>query len=68
MYNTTGFTRDEIKDICERINAVELEPGKAWPVILGLFNSVVVALTYMRRNRVQSEIAEAFGVSQPTVS
>src|SRR5208282_1612944 len=35
---------------------------------LGLFNSVVVALTYMRRNRVQAEIAEAFGVSQPTIS
>ncbi len=29
---------------------------------------MVVALTYMRRNRVQAEIAESFGVSQPTVS
>jgi hypothetical protein len=27
-----------------------------------------VTLTYLRRNRVQAEIAEAFGVSQPTIS
>jgi hypothetical protein len=33
-----------------------------------LFNSVVVTLTYLRRNRVQAEIGEAFGVSQPTIS
>ncbi|WP_346278906.1 transposase family protein [Pseudonocardia sp.] len=39
-----------------------------WPPVLGLFNSVVVTLTYLRRNRVQAEIAEAFGVSQPTIS
>lgn len=36
--------------------------------VLGLFNSVVVTLTYLRRNRVQAEIGEAFGVSQPTIS
>jgi hypothetical protein len=29
---------------------------------------VVVALTYMRRNRVQAELAESYGVSQPTIS
>jgi Helix-turn-helix of DDE superfamily endonuclease len=29
---------------------------------------VVVTLTYLRRNRVQAEIGEAFGVSQPTIS
>jgi hypothetical protein len=68
MYNTTGFTRDEINDICARIGAVEIDPETSWPTILGLFNSVVVALTYMRRNRVQAEIAETFGVSQPTIS
>jgi hypothetical protein len=69
MYNTTGFTRDEIIELCTMINAVELEPGtKLWPPILGLFRSAVVALTYMRRNRVQAEIAESFSVSQPTVS
>lgn len=39
-----------------------------WPPILGLFKSVVVTLTYLRRNRVQAEIAESFQVSQPTIS
>jgi transcriptional regulator with XRE-family HTH domain len=36
--------------------------------ILGLFKSVVVTLTYLRRNWVQAEIGEAFGVSQSTIS
>lgn len=39
-----------------------------WPPILGLFNSVVVTLAYLRRNRVQEELAETYGISQPTVS
>ena len=69
MYNTTGFTRDEIIELCAMVDAAELEPEtKLWPPILGLFRSAVVALTYMRRNRVQAEIAESLGVSQPTVS
>jgi hypothetical protein len=42
--------------------------GALWPPILGLFDSVVVTLTYLRRNRVQAELAEAFGVSQSTIS
>ena len=36
--------------------------------LLGLYKSLVVALTYLRRNRVQAEIAEAYRVSQSTVS
>jgi DDE superfamily endonuclease/Helix-turn-helix of DDE superfamily endonuclease len=69
MYNTTGFTRDDIVELCAMINEAELDHGtQLWPPILGLFRSTVVALTYMRRNRVQAEIAESFGVSQPTVS
>jgi hypothetical protein len=34
----------------------------------GLFDSIVVTLTYLRRNRVQAELAETYGVSQPTIS
>ena len=41
---------------------------RPWPPILGLFRSVTVALAYMRRNRVQVELAETYGVSQPTIS
>jgi hypothetical protein len=69
MYHTTGFSRDEIVDLCAMIHSAELIPGASyWPPILGLYKSVVAALTYMRRNRVQSEIAESLGVSQPTIS
>jgi hypothetical protein len=68
MYHITGFVRDEIVDICAMVNAAERKPGESWPPILGLFKSVIVTLTYMRRNRAQAEIAETFGVSQPTIS
>ncbi|ROO62290.1 DDE superfamily endonuclease [Micromonospora sp. Llam0] len=77
MYHTTGFTTDQIRDLCVLVRAecgssrspecqdLDVEP---WPPVLGLYRAVVVALTYLRRNRVQAEIAEAHGVSQPTIS
>ena len=69
MYHTTGFTKAEVTELCERIESAGLAPGmRRWPPILGLRNAVVVTLTYLRRNRVQAEIAEACGVSQPTIS
>jgi hypothetical protein len=69
VYHTTGLAEDEIIDLCVMVRSAELEPTvNHWPPILGLFKSVVVALTYMRRNRVQAELAEYFGVSQPTIS
>jgi hypothetical protein len=69
LYHTTGFTREAIIDLCAMIHAaVAEEPKNQWPPILGLYKSTVVALTYMRRNRVQVEIGEAFGVSQSTIS
>lgn len=39
-----------------------------WPPILGLHKSLIVALTYMRRNRVQAELAETYEASQPAIS
>ena len=69
MYHTTGFDREEIIDLCVRINSVEREASTSkWPPCLGLFKSVTATLTYMRHNRTQAEIGESFGVSQPTVS
>jgi hypothetical protein len=69
MYHTTGFTHDEIVDLCIAINSVERDAGDSkWPPRLGLFKSVVATLTYMRRNRTQADIGETFGVSQPTIS
>jgi hypothetical protein len=69
VHHTTGFDREEIIDLCIRINSVERGADDLrWPPCLGLFRSVTVALTYMRHNRTQAEIGESFGVSQPTVS
>jgi hypothetical protein len=66
--HTTGFTHDELIDICVRITAVERDPDAAkWPPCLGLLNSVAATLAYLRHNRTQSEIGESLGVSQPTV-
>ena len=72
MYYTTGFSRCEIEDLCALVAEIEssipVENRRDWPPILGLGNSVVVTLTYLRRNRVQWELAETYGVSQATVS
>ena len=72
MYHTTGFRRNEIVELCALAevsnDAAEESERVTWPPILGLCNSVIVTLTYMRRNRVQAEIAESYGVSQPTIS
>jgi len=72
MYYTTGFSRPEIQDLCTLTaqiqSTIPLAERRDWPPILGLGNSVVVTLTYLRRNRVQCELAETFGVSQATIS
>jgi hypothetical protein len=68
MYHTTGFSRERIMDLCAKIHGEMTNERPTWPPILGLFKSVVVALTYMRRNRVQAELAETYGVSQSTIS
>lgn len=70
MYHTTGFDRDDIVELCALIHAACADRGNAssWPPVLGLFKSVVVTLTYLRRNHVQQEIAEYHGVSQSTIS
>jgi hypothetical protein len=69
MYHTTGFTKAEIAQLCEIIESMEPTPGmRPWPPVPGLRRALTVTLTYLRRNRVQAEIAEDYGVSQPTVS
>ena len=67
MYHTTGLSRERITDLCAVIYSETMDDERAWPPILGLFKSVVVALTYMRRNRVQAELAETYEVSQSTI-
>jgi hypothetical protein len=72
MYYTTGFSRGEIEALCGLIaeiqQSIPLAERREWPPILGLGNSVVITLTYLRRNRVQWELAETYGVSQSTIS
>lgn len=50
------------------IHSETTDETRTWPPILGLFKSVAVALTYMRRNRVEAELAEDHAVSQSTIS
>ena len=69
MYHSMGFTKAEITELCARIEGREFSPGmRRWPRVLGLRNALTVTLAYMRRNRVQAEIAEDYAVSQPTIS
>jgi hypothetical protein len=68
VYHTTGLTRERILDLCALVHNATLGQRRDWPPILGLVDSVIVALTYMRRNRVQVELAETYGVSQSTIS
>jgi hypothetical protein len=68
MYHTTGLSREHIVDLCAEIRNKTADEKNPWPPILGLFKSVVVTLAYLRRNRVQAELAETYGVSQSTIS
>lgn len=69
MHSTTGLTRKQIHWLCGRIRQMTAgEAGTSWPPILGLFTSVQVTLTYLRRNRTQADLAQTHGVSQATIS
>lgn len=68
MHHTTGLTVAQIADLCDLIRMDSKHDEQQWPAILGLWKSTVVALTYIKRNRAQAEIAEMYGVSQPTIS
>ena len=68
MYHTTGLPQERVVDLCVEIDGEATGEERAWPPILGLFTSLVVTLTYLRRNRVQAELAETYAVSQSTIS
>jgi hypothetical protein len=70
VYRTTGFSKDEIAELCTLVHATGMSSGgdDGYPPVLGLFTSVVVALTYLRRHHVQQELAEYYEVSQSTTS
>jgi hypothetical protein len=68
MYHTTGLTLEQITDLCTLIDRDNVGGRHHCPPVLGLFNSVAIALTYLRHNRVQAELAETYRVSQSTIS
>ncbi len=70
MYYTTGFSKDEIAELRALVHATGISSGgdDGYPPVLGLFKSVAVTLTYLRRNHVQQELAEYYEVSQSTTS
>ena len=69
MYHTTGFTKSAILEICAKIRETQPAPKTTGRnPALGLYKSVVISLTYLRRNRVQQELAETYDVSQSTIS
>jgi len=70
MYHTTGFSKEQIVGICARV--MQAYPRKEQITgrrpALGVFKSIAITLTYLRRNHVQQELGEYYGVSQATVS
>lgn len=67
MRNITGLTCGSIRQLCAMIATTLSVREQTRPPILGLFNSGVVALIYLRRNRLQAKLGETYGVSQSTV-
>lgn len=70
MYHTTGFDREEFLDVVECIERCAAEAGEliGYPLELGLYDSVRVAIIYLRRNTRQVELAEYHECSQATIS
>ncbi len=66
MYNSTGVAIDQFHTLFEKLN--NHPERNTVPPILGLLGSLLVTMKYLRRNRVQAELAESHGVSQPTIS
>jgi hypothetical protein len=70
MYHTTGFKSEEFLDVVECIERCAAEAGESigYPLELGLYNSVRIAIIYLRRNIRQVELAEYHECSQATIS
>ena len=66
MYSTTGLTQAQVVELCVRVNAAASagEPV-SWPPVLGLFKSIVVTLTYLRRNGCKPRSGRRTGSPNP---
>ncbi len=66
----TGLSRGQLAELTGRIAGVladVVQPGGA-PAVIGLFKSVAMVVTLMRKNLTQEVAGAVFGCSQPTVS
>jgi hypothetical protein len=70
MRYSTGLTCDQLKTLYQWIQEDFKLAGISPPVppVLGLYQSMIIALIYVRTNRTQAEIAESMHLSQPTIS
>ena len=74
MYDSTGLADDQFTTLYERLKAAVRDRLKQHathvkiPVVLGIAGALEVTLKYLRRNRVQAELAESHSVSQSTIS
>ena len=69
MYSTTGFTRGQIDRLVIMIRDLQNAGySLAYPPSLGLRKSIIITLTYLRRNHTQDDLADRYATSQPTIS
>ena len=74
MYNSTGLADDQFNTLYERLKTAirdrlkQHETQVKIPIVLGIAGALDVTLKYLRRNRVQAELAESHSVSQSTIS
>lgn len=68
MYHTTGLHAEEILELGALVETEASNSDLKVPQSLGIYRALVVTLAYARRNRVQAELAETYGTSQPTIS
>lgn len=66
MKNSTGLDLIVFQELIEIIN--DSHPAVRVPPSLGLRTALKATLKYLRRNRTQADIADGYGVSQPTIS
>jgi len=70
MYYTTGLNETLFDYLLEQITLIDPRPQRSTgrPQALSLALKLEITLTYLRQNRVQCELAEAYGVHQTTIS
>ncbi|MEI2775253.1 MAG: transposase family protein [Tetrasphaera sp.] len=69
MYSSTGYTRGQIDRLVVLIRDLENAGySLAYPPSLGLRKSIIITLTYLRRNHTQDDLADRYATSQPTIS